>query len=248
MYDFSQRYAVITGAGKGIGKDIAKRFLADGVKGIALIDYDYELVKATAAELDPTGLRAFPVKCDVSNEEQVAEAFAQIYERFGRVDILINNAGITRDAMFHKMTPQMMHQVMNVNFFGVYNCVYNVVPKMREQGYGRIVNMSSTSSYGNVGQANYAASKAAIEGFSKTLAKELGRKNITVNCVLPGMIDTEMMRAIPEDMLKSRIAATPMQRMGSTDEIASLVAFLSSDDASYVSGTCIISSGAYIIH
>lgn len=248
MYDFSKRIAVVTGAGKGIGKDIAKRFLADGVAGIALLDYDFELVKATAAELDPTGERAFAVKCDVSNEEQVAAAFEEIYAKFGRVDILVNNAGITRDAMFHKMTPQMMHQVMNVNFFGVYNCVYQVVPKMREQGFGRIVNMSSTSSYGNVGQANYAASKAAIEGFSKTIAKELGRKNITVNCILPGMIDTEMMRAIPEDLLTSRIAGTPMLRLGTTDEVANLVAFLSSDEASYVSGTCIITSGACIIH
>ena len=119
---------------------------------------------------------------------------------------------------------------------------------MREQGSGRIINISSTSSYGNAGQANYAASKAAIEGLSKTLAKELGRKNITVNCVLPGMIDTEMMHAIGEDLLNARVSATPMKRLGQPEEIASLVAFLASDDASYVSGTCIICSGACIVH
>ncbi|MBQ3181714.1 MAG: SDR family oxidoreductase, partial [Clostridia bacterium] len=164
------------------------------------------------------------------------------------IDILVNNAGITRDAIFHKMTPAQMHQVMDVNFFGTYHCIYNVVPIMREQGYGKIINISSTSSYGNPGQANYSASKAAIEGFSRTLAIELARKGITVNCVLPGFIDTEMMRAIPEDMLKKSLAAAPMQRMGDPEEIASLVAFLASDEASYVSGTCIICSGACVVH
>lgn len=248
MYDFSERYVVVTGAGKGIGRVIAERFLTDGAAGVALLDYDEKLVQATAAELDPTGGRAMAITCDVSNEESVQAAFAKIYEKFGRVDILVNNAGIIRDAMFHKMTPAQMHQVMNVNFFGTYNCIYQVVPGMREQGYGKIVNISSTSSYGNVGQANYSASKAAMEGMTKTLAKELGRKNITVNCVLPGMIDTEMMRSIPADMLERNIKGTPMQRMGEPREIAALVAFLASDEASYVSGTCIICSGACVIH
>ncbi len=248
MYDFSERYVVVTGAGKGIGRVIAERFLTDGAAGVALLDYDEKLVQATAAELDPAGGRAMAITCDVSNEESVQAAFAKIYEKFGRVDILVNNAGIIRDAMFHKMTPAQMHQVMNVNFFGTYNCIYQVVPGMREQGYGKIVNISSTSSYGNVGQANYSASKAAMEGMTKTLAKELGRKNITVNCVLPGMIDTEMMRSIPADMLENSIKGTPMQRMGEPREIAALVAFLASDEASYVSGTCIICSGACVIH
>lgn len=248
MYDFSDKYAVVTGAGKGIGRVIAQRLFDEGVAGIALLDYDEKLVQATAAEMDPSGRRAMAVTCDVSKEDSVAVAFAKIYERFGRVDVLVNNAGITRDAMFHKMTPAQMHQVMDVNFFGTYNCIYQVVPAMREQGYGKIINISSTSSYGNIGQANYSASKAAMEGMTKTLAKELGRKNITVNCVLPGMIDTEMMRAIPADMLENRIKSTPMQRMGDPREIAALVTFLASDEASYVSGACIICSGACVIH
>lgn len=248
MYNFADRYAVVTGAGKGIGRVIAQRLFNEGVAGVALLDYDEKLVQATAAEIDPSGERAMAVTCDVSKEESVQAAFAKIYERFGRVDILVNNAGITRDAMFHKMTPAQMHQVMDVNFFGTYNCIYQVVPGMREQGYGKIVNISSTSSYGNVGQANYSASKAAVEGMTKTLAKELGRKNITVNCVLPGMIDTEMMRSIPADMLENRVKSTPMQRMGDPREIAALVAFLASDEASYVSGACIICSGACVIH
>jgi len=248
MYDFSSKYAVVTGAGKGIGRTIAERFLQEDVAGLAMIDYDEELVKKTAAELDPAGEKVFPVYCNVADEDQVKEAFGKIFAHFGRVDILINNAGITRDAMFHKMTPAQMHQVMDVNFFGTYNCIYHVVPEMRKQEYGKIVNISSTSSYGNVGQANYSASKAAIEGMTRTLAKELGRKNITVNCVLPGFIDTEMMRAIPEDMLNQKVAATPLKRMGDPKEVASLVTFLASDEASYVSGCCIICSGASIIH
>ena len=248
MYDLSGRYAVVTGAGKGIGRVIAQRLFDEGMAGIALLDYDEKLVQTAVSEMDPAGERAMAVTCDVSKEDSVAAAFAKIYERFGKVDILVNNAGITRDAVFHKMTPAQMHQVMDVNFFGTYNCIYQVVPGMREQGYGKIINISSTSSYGNVGQANYSASKVAVEGMTKTLAKELRRKNITVNCVLPGLIDTEMMRAVPAEQLESSIKGAPMQRMGDPKEIAALVTFLASEEASYVSGTCIICSGACVIH
>lgn len=248
MYDFSEKIAVVTGAGKGIGKSIAERFMKEGVKGLALLDFDFERVTQTAQELDPEGSTAVPFRCNVADLESVKEAFQAVEERFGRVDILINNAGITRDGMFHKMTPEQMHAVIDVNFFGVYNCCSAVIGGMRERAYGKIVNMSSTSSYGNVGQANYSASKGAIEGFTRTLAKESGRKNITVNAVLPGVIDTEMMRAIPEEKLKGIIASHPMQRMGTPEEVAALVMFLSSDESSYVSGECIITSGSYIIH
>lgn len=248
MYDFSNKYAVVTGAGKGIGCVIAQRLLKEGISGVALLDYDEALVKETAARLDPTGERAVPFFCDVSKEEQVQETFKAIYERFGQIDMLINNAGITRDVMFHKMTSQQMHQVMDINFFGTYHCICQVVPKMRERGYGRILNISSTSSYGNVGQANYSASKAAIEGMTRTLAKELGRKGVTINCILPGNIDTDMMRAVPADILNARIANMPMQRLGQPEEIAALAAFLVSDEASYVSGSCIICSGASVVH
>ena len=248
MYDFSGKFAVLTGAGKGIGYVIAQRLLKEGISGIALLDYDEALIQETAARLDPAGQRTLAIHCDVSREEQVAAAFQTIFQRFGQVDILINNAGITRDAMFHKMTPQQMHQVMDVNFFGTYHCIYQVVPHMRERGCGKILNISSTSSYGNVGQANYSASKAAVEGMTRTLAKELGRKGVTVNCILPGNIDTDMMRAVPADILERRIANMPMQRLGQPEEIAALAAFLVSDEASYVSGACIICSGASSVY
>ena len=140
-----------------------------------------------------------------------------------------------------------MRRVMDVNFFGTYHCIREAVPCMREHRYGKIINISSTSSFGNVGQANYSASKAAIEGMTRTLAKELGRKGITINCILPGYIDTEMMRAIPTEMLEKQIAATPLQRLGKPEEVAALAAFLSSDEASYISGCSIVCSGASVI-
>lgn len=248
MYDISNRYAVITGAGKGIGRAIAERFVKEGPKGLALLDYDFELVSKTAQELDPTGTIVIPVQCNVADYEGVQKVFADLREKWGRIDILVNNAGITKDKMFHKMSYDQMHDVMNVNFFGVYNCCAAVINGMREQCYGKIVNISSTSAYGNAGQCNYAASKGAINGFTRALAKESGRKNITVNAILPGGVDTEMMRAIPEERWNANIASHPMGRMGSVDEIANLVMFLSSDESSYVSGECIITSGGWIIH
>ena len=248
MSNLTNRYAVVTGAAKGIGRAIAERFLADNVAGVALFDMDEELVKKTAQELDPTGERVIAIKCNVADQENVNAAMAAVTEKFGRIDILVNNAGITRDAMFHKMTDAQARMVLDVNFYGTFYCCQAVIPGMRDRNYGKIVNISSVSALGNVGQANYSASKAAIEGLTRTLAKELGRKHITVNCILPGYIDTEMMRAIPEDMLKSAISKTPQQRLGEPEEVAALAVFLASDEASYVSGACIICSGASVIH
>lgn len=247
MPDFTGRYAVVTGAGKGIGRAIAERFLQDHVEGLAILDWDETLIQATAQELDPTGERVLALKCDVSDEESVVAAFQAIFAKFGVVDILINNAGITRDAIFHKMDPAMMKKVMDVNYYGCYNCIRQVVPGMRERCYGRIVNISSTSVMGNPGQANYSASKAAIEGLTHTLAKELARKSITVNAIAPGYIETDMMLAVPKDILDSMRARMPMGRMGKPSELAAVAAFLASDDASYVSGVVLTCSGASII-
>ncbi len=243
MGKLDQRFAVVTGAGKGIGRAIAERFLEDGVEGVALFDMDLPLVQATAQELDPTGKRVLAVQCDVSDEACVKEAFAKVFEAFGKVDILVNNAGITRDAMFHKMDVNMAKKVMDVHYYGTFYCCQAVIPGMRERGYGKIVNISSVSAMGNVGQTNYSAAKSAIEGFTRTLALECGRKNITVNCIAPGMVNTDILKSIPADIMQQKINSVPMQRVGEPSEVAAVASFLASDDSSWVTGNCILCCG-----
>ena len=179
-------------------------------------------------------------------EAMVKAAVDQTVATFGRVDVLVNNAGVTRDRIFHKMTDEEWHTVINVNLNGIYNTCKFVVPLMREQESGSIVNISSTSLMGNPGQANYSATKAAMQGFTRTMAKELGRKNVRMNCIAPGYIDTEMMRAVGEEKFNAAVARHPMQRMADPDEIAAVTAFLCTEDSSWVSGETICASGGAI--
>ena len=244
MYDFSERNIVVTGAAQGIGRAIAEAFLKNNARCVVLLDWNQEKVLETQKELDPEGTRTLACGVDVSDQDKVHEVFTALYEKLGRIDVLVNNAGINRDAMFHKMTSEQMHAVMNVNFFGTYNCTAEVIKAMRDQEYGRIINISSTSAHGNVGQANYAASKAAVNGLTRTLALESARKNITVNAVEPGFIDTDMLRTIPADKLEARLKAIPPQRFGQPEELAASVLFLASDEASWVNGHIMITSGA----
>ena len=243
MRDLTGKYCIVTGAGKGIGKAIAKRFLMENAAGVAILEWNLELAQATAAELDPTGERVIAVKCNVADSDMVKAAVDETVAKFGRIDVLINNAGVTRDRIFHKMTDEEWHTVIDINLNGVYNLCKFVVPMMRDQESGAIVNISSTSLNGTPGQANYAATKAALQGFTRTLGKELGRKNVRVNCIAPGHIDTDMMRAIGEEKLNAAIARLPMQRLGDPDEIATVAAFLCTDDASWVTGQTIMVSG-----
>lgn len=236
------KYAIVTGGGQGLGAAMVKRFIAEEAAGVAILDYNLEKAQAVAAEV---GGNILAIACDVSKEEQVKAAIAQVLAAFGRIDILVNNAGIIRDAMFHKMSDDQWNQVINVNLNGLYYCCKHVVPLMREQCYGKIINVSSTSAYGNAGQCNYSATKAAIEGFTKSLAKEGARKNITVNAIAPAHIDTEMQRSVPADILEQSIKRNPSQRLGTPDELASVVMFLASDDSSYVNGVVIPVCGGY---
>ncbi|MDN4608158.1 3-oxoacyl-ACP reductase FabG [Sporosarcina highlanderae] len=238
------KYAIITGGGRGIGESIVHRFLDDGIAGIAVLEYDQNLTEEMVSRLGERGSKVVSIQCDVSNDKDVENAVAHAMEQFGTVDILVNNAGITRDSMFHKMTDDAWDAVINVNLKGAYYLCKHVVPIMRKNESGKIVNISSISAFGNVGQANYAASKAGLIGFSKTLAKEGGPKNINVNCVAPGYIETDMYRAVPEHIIEEHIKGTPLRRLGKPHEIASVVSFLSSDDASFLSGQCISVSGA----
>lgn len=243
MGKLSGKYAIVTGGGKGIGESIVKRFLEDGIEGVAVLEYDVELVERMISNLGEISAKVLPIRCDVSNEAHVRTAVSQAVERFGTVDILVNNAGITRDSMFHKMADEAWDAVLNVNLKGAYHLCKYVIPIMRNQSYGRIVNISSVSAFGNAGQANYAASKAGLIGFSKTLAKEGGPKNITVNCVAPGYIETDMYHHVPEEIIAEHMKLIPLRRLGQPNEVASAVSFLSSDDASFISGHCLILSG-----
>lgn len=240
------KYAIITGAGKGLGAAIAKCFLEEEVYGVALLDRDYDLVSETAQALDPSGKRAAAFPCDVTDREQVKRVLEAVLVRFGKIDILVNNAGITKDRMFHKMSDQDWDAVIDINLNGAYNLCKQVVPLMREQMSGSIVNISSTAAYGNPGQANYSATKAALQGFTRALCWELGPKNVRVNCVAPGFIETDMMLAVPPDQLKNSLDnKVPMRRLGTPEELARAVAFVASDNASWITGQTIFVSGGY---
>lgn len=236
----SNKFAVITGSGSGIGAATARIFVRENVAGIAIVDYNYEAACKIAEEL---GEVAFPVKCDVSNPEQVEAAIAQIMEKFGRIDILVNNAAITRDAIFHKMTADQWHAVINTNLNSVFYWTHGVYQQMRDNEYGRIINMSSTSVRGNPGQCNYAAAKGALIGFTATLAKEAAKKNITVNCVAPSATETEMFLAVPDHVKEAMANATPMKRLAKPSEMGEVICFLASERASYLSGQWIPVSG-----
>ncbi|HWQ77611.1 MAG TPA: SDR family NAD(P)-dependent oxidoreductase [Anaerovoracaceae bacterium] len=243
MSNLNGKYAVVTGGGKGIGESIVKRFVDDGAAGVAILGRNFDTLKKTAELIDPEGKIILPVKCDVSDEGQVADAIKAILDKFQTIDILVNNAGITKDSMFHKMTKEQWDAVININLYGTYHMCKYVVPVMREKNYGRIVNITSISASGNIGQANYSATKGAIVSFTNTLALEGGPKNITANCVAPGFIKTEMYDAVPEEIIAQHVKRIPLKRLGEPEEIAGAVSFLASDDASFISGQCLTISG-----
>lgn len=238
------KIAIITGGANGIGKATAEKFIKEGAK-IAIWDIVEEAGKETAKALGQ-GTKFYHV--DTTSLEMVKKAAQQTYSDFGKIDILINNAGITKDATLAKMTPEQWQQVMNVNLNGVFYCTKAVSPYMVEQKYGRIVNASSVVGvYGNFGQGNYVATKAGVIGMTKVWAKELGRKGITVNAVAPGFIATEMVKSIPEKVINMLEGKTPLGRLGEPEEIANAYAFLASDEASFISGTTLNVDGAVTI-
>jgi len=245
MYDFSGKIAVITGAAKGLGAAMAQRFLEDGAQGVAMLDLTQDALTAAAARLDPTGTRTQTVICNVANYQSVEEAFTEILARFGRVDILVNNAGITRDCLAAKMTAEQFDPVVQVSLNGAFYCARQVMGGMRERGWGRIISLSSIARHGNVGQVNYSAAKAGIVGLTKTLSNELVSKNITVNCIAPGIINTDIIKTVPEKQMEAFLQTIPMHRFGEPEEVAGLAAFLASDEAAYISGQCIEINGGW---
>jgi NAD(P)-dependent dehydrogenase (short-subunit alcohol dehydrogenase family) len=235
------RVAIVTGAGRGIGAGIARR-LADDQARVVCVDIDESAAEQTARAC---GEGATTRQLDVSDSSACDALIAAVTEQQGRIDILVNNAGINRDAMAHKMTDPQWHQVLAVDLSGVFFLCRAVARVMRPQGAGRIVNISSASWMGNIGQANYAAAKAGVVGLSRTLSKELARNGITVNALCPGFIQTDMTNAMPADIHAAQIQKIPLGRIGTPTDVGNLVAFLASDDASYITGEVINIGGGY---
>jgi len=233
------KIVIITGAAKGIGFATAKRFAEEGAK-VMIADISLEAVNAAAAQIP--NAEAFVV--NVTDRASIQAAVDRILERHGRIDILINNAGITQDARLIKMTEAQFDAVIDVNLKGVFNCTQLVVPHMLEKGKGAVVNASSVVGiYGNFGQTNYSATKFGVIGFTKTWARELGAKGIRVNAVCPGFISTEMVRAMPENVLQDIEKRSWLGRLGTPEEMANVYLFLASDEASYVNGVALEASG-----
>jgi 3-oxoacyl-[acyl-carrier protein] reductase len=240
------KVAIITGAANGLGLEAARVFLREGAK-VALVDYDAVAGEQRVSVLRAEGEAPF-YQVDVSNQSQVVEMVQMVKERFGQIDILINNAGITKDNMLLKMSSEDFQKVMDINVNGVFNCTQAVVPHMLEQGAGKIINTSSVSGvYGNVGQTNYAASKAAVVGMTKSWAKEFGRKGINVNAVAPGFVETSMVTTVPEKVIQGLLQVIPLQRLGKPSDIAYAYLFLASNESDYVNGTVLHVDGGIMM-
>ncbi|MEI6500247.1 MAG: 3-oxoacyl-[acyl-carrier-protein] reductase [Armatimonadota bacterium] len=247
------KVALITGASRGIGEAIALRFAAEGCD--LALNYVAQEGRDNAAEAEELatrmralGRRAICLEADVTDPAQVTAMVAQAIAQLGHLDILVNNAGITRDRTLRKLSPEDWEAVLAVNLTGGFNCAKAVLEHMLERGGGRIVSMASVVGLtGNFGQANYAASKAGLIGFSKALAREVARKGITVNCLAPGFIDTEMTQAIPEDVKAQIVSTIPAGKLGTAEDVANAALFLASDEASYITGHVIsVNGGMYM--
>ena len=243
MSRLSNRICLITGAAQGIGLATAETFAREGAT-VIVADLKPEAVDAAVRRCQSLGAQAEGHALDVTERERVDAVVAQVLARHGRIDVLVNNAGITQDARLQKMTIEQFDRVIDVNLRGVFHCAQAVADAMVRQGHGVILNASSVVGlYGNFGQTNYAASKFGVIGFTKTWARELGPKGIRVNAVAPGFIETPILGTIPDKVLDEMRQRVPLHRLGRPEEIASVYAFLASDDASYVNGAVIEVSG-----
>ncbi len=237
--NLKNRVAIVTGGGQGIGKKICLR-LAENEAKVAVFDVNEELSQEVVKKIKAKGGDALAVEVDVAKHEEVNEATRQVIDKFKGIDILINNAGITKDSLLLRMKEEDWNRVLQVNLNGAFNCLKAVLRYMMRQKYGRVVNISSIIGIrGNIGQANYSASKAGIIGLTKSAAREVGRYGITVNAVAPGFIDTAMTRRLNKEAVDAIISQVPLQRMGKPGEVASLVTYLVSEKAAYITGEVI---------
>lgn len=241
------KVAIITGSGRGIGATTALKFAEEGAK-IVVSDLNMDDVMKVVEEIKKIGAEAIGVKVDVTNREEVNQMIEKAMNKFGKVDILINNAGITIDAKFVKMTEEQFDKVVDVNLKGTYNCAQAAAKIMIEQGEGVILNASSVVGvYGNFGQTNYAATKFGVIGMTKTWAKELSPKGIRVNAVAPGFILTPMTEKMPEKVLKIMEEKAALKRLGKPEDIANAYTFLASDEASFITGAVLEVTGGVVL-
>lgn len=247
MKRLENKIAVITGGAQGIGKAAVKKFAQEGAT-VIIWDVNEEKANAAIKELKDISEKIEFQKVNVTSLVSVTDAVNKIVEKHKRIDILINNAGITRDASFLKMTEEQWKQVIDVNLTGVFNCTKAIAPIMVENKFGRIVNTSSVVGlYGNFGQTNYVASKSGIIGMTKVWARELGRKGINVNAVAPGFIATEMVDTIPEKVIEMLKEKTPLGKLGDPEDIANAYLFLVSDEAKYITGIVLSVDGGLVL-
>ena len=245
--DFREQVAVVTGGARGIGKAIADALARKGVN-LVIADISLEQAKDTSAELENLGVKTMPVKLDVSKSDEVIKIFEDISKEFGKINILINNAGITRDGLIMRMKEEDWDTVININLKSVFLCSKEAIKIMAKQRYGRIINIASVVAFmGNPGQANYSASKAGIVGLTKTTAKEYASRGITANAVAPGFITTAMTDALPENVKDEMKRAIPLGRFGTPEDVANAVVFLASPEAGYITGQVIhVNGGMYV--
>ena len=242
--DFSGKTAVVTGGSRGIGRAVCLELAKGGANVVLCYAGNAAAAAETVSACEALGAKALAVRCDVADSTQVKVLMDEAVKAFGRIDILVNNAGITRDGLLMMMKEEDFDAVISANLRGTFLCMKAVSRTMMKQRYGRIVNLSSVVGLrGNAGQINYAASKAGVIGMTKSLAKELASRGVTVNAVAPGFIDTDMTAAMTEAAKQATLASIPMQRLGAPEDIARAVAFLASDDAAYITGQVLAVDG-----
>ena len=243
-----KKVALITGATRGIGKQIALTFAKEGYD--IAINYRKENAELTNTkkEIEENNVKCLAVQGDVSSFEDCERFVKEIINEYGRIDVLVNNAGITKDGLILRMKKEEFEQVIDVNLVGTFNMTRNVIPYMMKQRSGRIINMASVVGItGNAGQTNYAASKAGIIGFTKSLAKEVASRNILVNAIAPGFIETDMTNVLSDQVKENILNQIPLKRMGTANEVAKLVKFLSSEDSKYITGQVINIDGGMVM-
>lgn len=240
----TNKVALVTGAAKGIGRAIATRLAADGYTVIVNYNGSADAAAQTVNDIEQAGGTATAIRCDVSSEEDCNQMIADILAQFGRVDVLVNNAGITKDNLLMKMSDEEFTKVVDINLLGAFHTIRGLSRSFLKQRSGRIINISSVSGIaGNAGQSNYSASKAGLIGLTKSVARELASRGITANAVAPGMIETDMTKDLPERVREEMQNSIPLKRIGEPDDIANAVAFLASEQAAYITGQVLVVDG-----